>query len=75
MNEFQLTVTKRTLNADYEAQYSEWQKANRSRRELYGGSYGESSPEPQRFTQEQVLTVTVDAETFEAIRKAALETL
>lgn len=77
MHEYQLVITKRALNPDYDKEYAEWLSAERKHAERRMQGWGDSSqqPQPSRVVREEVLTVTVDAETFETIRRAALETL
>jgi len=70
MNEYQLTVTKRELNLAYATEHAEWQQWQRQNHYV-----SETRPEPAPYIHEHVLSVTVDAATFAAIRKAALETL
>jgi hypothetical protein len=68
MAEYQLTITKRELDPDFERKMSDHQQRYRH------DAYNAPVP-PSREMSVKTLEVTVDESTFAAIRKAALETL
>ena len=67
--EYELTVYRRVPNPDFDVQMKAWEERNRY------GHFNPDNPAPSRDMEERSLSVTVTAETFAAIRKAALETL
>lgn len=72
-HEYTLVITKLAINPAFDEELAQWEKTRGRGFNIYESEA--RPPEPVRSRPVKVLEVTVTAETFDAIRKAAVETL